>query len=95
MRRIRGELSGLRLVRRDVAKAELRMRQPRATADPGHPILSTYMGELALKRNPVRDPMRGVDLMVLGYVGASTASHVAPGNRGFSSQAAPGNQLPD
>ena len=46
-------------------------------------------------RNPVRDPMRGVDLMVLGYVGASTASHVAPGNRGFSSQAAPGNQLPD
>ena len=46
-------------------------------------------------RNPVRDPMRGADLMVLGYVGASTASHVAPGNRGFSSQAAPGNQLPD
>ena len=46
-------------------------------------------------RHPLRDPMRGVDLMVLGYVGASTASHVAPGNRGFSSQAAPGNQLPD
>ena len=46
--------------------------------------------------HPLRDPMRGVDLMVLGYVvGASTPSQVAPGNRGFSSQAAPGNQLPD
>ena len=33
-------------------------------------------------RNPVRDPMRGVDLMVLGYVvGASTPSQVAPGKR--------------
>ena len=40
-------------------------------------------------RNPMRDPMRGVDLMVLGYVvGASTPSQVAPGNRGqFASRA--------
>ena len=30
------------------AKAELRLRQPRATANPGHPILATCMGELAL-----------------------------------------------
>ena len=44
-----GELFGLLSVRRDVAKAELRLRQPRTTDDPGHPILSTYMGELALR----------------------------------------------
>ena len=43
-----GELCGLLSARRDVAKAELRLRQPRATADPGHPILRTYVGELAL-----------------------------------------------
>ena len=30
------------------AEPELRLRQPRTTADPGHPILSTYMGEVAL-----------------------------------------------
>ena len=41
---LRDELCG---ARRDVAKAELRLRQPRATADPGHPILRTYVGELA------------------------------------------------
>ena len=36
----------------------------------------------AVLRNPVRDPMRGVDLMVLGYVvGASTPLQAAPGNR--------------
>ena len=29
------------------------------------------------------------------WVGASTLSQAAPGNRGFSSQAAPGSQLPD
>ena len=40
--------SSLLSVRRDVAKAELRLRQPRATANPGHPILATAMGELAL-----------------------------------------------
>ena len=44
-----GELCGLLSARRDVAKAELRLRQPRTTADLGHPILSTYMGELALR----------------------------------------------
>ena len=42
------ELFGLLSARRDVAKAELRLRQPRATVDPGHPILRTYVGELAL-----------------------------------------------
>ena len=42
------ELGGLLSARRDVAKAELRLRQPRTTADPGHPILRTYVGELAL-----------------------------------------------
>ena len=42
------ELNGLLSARRDVAKAELRLRQPRTTADPGHPILRTYVGELAL-----------------------------------------------
>ena len=47
--RNRSELFGLLSVRRDVAKAELRLRQPRTTADPGHPILSTYMGYLALR----------------------------------------------
>ncbi len=30
----------------------------------------------------MRDPLRDVDLMVLGYVGASAPSQVAPGNRG-------------
>ena len=43
-----GELCGLLSARRDVAKAELRLRQPRATVDPGHPILRTSVGELAL-----------------------------------------------
>ena len=42
-------LRGLLSVRQDVATAELRLRQPRVTADPGHPILCTYMGELALR----------------------------------------------
>ena len=45
--RTRGELFGLLSVRQNVAKAELRLRQPRVTTDPGHPILCTYMGELA------------------------------------------------
>ena len=44
-----GELCGLLSARRDVAKAELRLRQPRTTANPGHPVLSTYMGYLALR----------------------------------------------
>ena len=43
----------LRWARQDVAKAELRLRQPRVTADPGHPILSTYMGYLALKARKI------------------------------------------
>ena len=44
-----GELGGLLSARRDVANAELQLRQPRATANPGHPNLATYMGELALR----------------------------------------------
>ena len=37
----------------------------------------------AVMRNPVRDPVRGVDLTVLGYVvGPFTPSEAAPGNRG-------------
>ena len=47
--RNRGEVFSLPWVRQDVAKAELRLRQPRATADPGHPVLSTYMGYFALR----------------------------------------------
>ena len=47
--RNRGEVFSLPWVRQDVAKAELRLRQPRATADPGHPVLFTYMGYLALR----------------------------------------------
>ena len=42
-------------VRRELAKAELRLRQPRATANPGHPILATYMGELALRARKQED----------------------------------------
>ena len=45
------------------------------------PMTNDHPG--AVMRNPVRDPMRGVDLMVLGYVvGASTPLQAAPGNRG-------------
>ena len=51
--RTRGELFGLLSVRQDVAKAELRLRQPRTPADPGHPILSTYMGYLALRARKI------------------------------------------
>ena len=40
--------SSLLAVRREVAKAELRLRKPRVATNPGHPILATSMGELAL-----------------------------------------------
>ena len=47
--RTRAELFGLLSERKEAAKKELRLRQPRVTADPGHPILCTYMGYLALR----------------------------------------------
>ena len=46
---------GKHQARRELAKAELRLRQPRATANPDHPILATYMGELALRARKQED----------------------------------------
>ena len=46
------ELCGLLSARRDVARAELRLRQPRATAT-ANPILATKAGERALKARQI------------------------------------------
>ena len=51
------ELCGLLSARRDVARAELRLRQPRATAT-ANPILATKAGERALKARQIwNDPV--------------------------------------
>ena len=42
-------------VRLELAKAELRLRQPRTTAAPGHLILATRLGESALEARKLGD----------------------------------------